>query len=242
MPVNLSGIFALITGDDPKGSTFCMLDDPLLKERISELINQWNIAERRIKRAEQVRENEIVSTAIYELRYAGRKVMDAIYLYQNYGLNDTDTYNRIRAYVEDAIEDCVKAKHDAIDSMIDFVTTWLYEQEREIGLGKMQLFYPGYLSILTKIGNIQELVEESRGDRTKRRDSLYDEIENSGYSDVVNFYFQIRRSINRVAHDVNRQKIREICVVSVGIIEIFLAIVLIGIHFEATKEWIGHLH
>ena len=42
-----------------------MLNDKL-DERLRELISQWNIAERRIKQAENARAQEIVSSAIYE--------------------------------------------------------------------------------------------------------------------------------------------------------------------------------
>jgi hypothetical protein len=55
-----------------------MLDDAELKAALQELIKQWNIAEARIKKAEQVRGNEVVASAIFELRYAGRKLVDAI--------------------------------------------------------------------------------------------------------------------------------------------------------------------
>ena len=39
--------------------------DKLFKDAIA----QWNIAERRIKKAEQVKGNEVVNSAIFELRY-----------------------------------------------------------------------------------------------------------------------------------------------------------------------------
>jgi hypothetical protein len=60
---------------------------------LSELIKQWNIAERRIKKAEQVRGNEVVASAIFELRYAGRKMIDSVEISLNSDLN-TDTEKR----------------------------------------------------------------------------------------------------------------------------------------------------
>jgi flagellar motility protein MotE (MotC chaperone) len=214
-----------------------MLDDPLLGSRLRELIQQWNIAERRIKRAEQVRENEIVSTAIYELRYAGRKVMDAIYLAQTEDWrNNSEIYERIRSYLDDATEDCIKAKHDAIDSMVDFVTTWLYDQERKIGLAKMQYYYPRYLEVTASIATIQDLIEESRGDRTKRRDSLYDQIETSGYNEVIEFYQQMRRSVQSVQLAIDRERRRELVVKVVVVIEIVVGIALIALHSHALLQ------
>lgn len=54
--------------------------DNEVEEAIKKLIVQWNIAERRIKKAEQVRGNEVVGAAIAELRYAGRKYIDASHI------------------------------------------------------------------------------------------------------------------------------------------------------------------
>ncbi len=81
-----------------------------LDARLRELIVQWGIAERRIKQAENARAQEIVSSAIFELRYAGRKVVDAIDLVLTEKWQSDDAIEeQIHAYIDDAIEDCVKA-------------------------------------------------------------------------------------------------------------------------------------
>lgn len=219
-----------------------MLDDPAFRPLLVELLKQWDIAERRIKRAEQVRENEIVSNAIYELRYAGRKVSDAIRLgIQDDWLNDSEVRRRIGSFLADATEDCVKAKHDAIDSMMDFITTWLYTQEKNIGYANLQRFYPGYITTTAKIANIQDLIEESRGDRTKRRDDLYNEIENSGYQEIIEFYRQIRQSLGQVEAQLQneerreaRLRLRERIVLGVAIAEIVIGLIIIALHSHSV--------
>ena len=55
------------------------MDEELVR-LLQRTFEQWNIAERRIKKAEQVRGNEVVTSAIFELRYAGRKIVDALTL------------------------------------------------------------------------------------------------------------------------------------------------------------------
>jgi hypothetical protein len=107
-----------------------MLSDKL-DARLRELISQWGIAERRIKQAENARAQEIVSSAIYELRYADRKIVDLLELALTQDWeNDDKSADQIHAYIEDAIEDCVKAKHDAIDAVMSFVVRWFSEQEK----------------------------------------------------------------------------------------------------------------
>jgi len=86
---------------------------------ISQLIEQWDIAERRIKKAEFVTANQVVSSAIFDLRYAGRKLIDAHKLLStDKWKDDPEEKSRILAFLADATEDCVKSKHDAIDAMM----------------------------------------------------------------------------------------------------------------------------
>ncbi len=54
--------------------------DKDLNATMTALIEQWNIAERPIKKAEYVQGDEVVGPAIFELRYAGRKMVDAFKL------------------------------------------------------------------------------------------------------------------------------------------------------------------
>jgi hypothetical protein len=182
-----------------------MLDDNL-DAKLRELLEQWNIAEGRIKQAENARAQEIVSSAIYELRYAGRKVIDAIELVLNSNwTTDRVAYNQIHEFIDDAIEDCVKAKHDAIDAVMSFVVRWFSDQERIIGLDNIQRFYPNYLAATAKITDMQDKIEESRKDRTKLRTAIYNEIEKGGYDEVLTLYKQMRDSKHRVDAAVKRR-------------------------------------
>tara|TARA_R100001143_G_C3352605_1_gene130431 strand:+ start:1240 stop:1884 length:645 start_codon:yes stop_codon:yes gene_type:complete len=173
-----------------------MLDDDL-KEPLSELVEQWNIAERRIKKAEQVKGNEIVASAIFELRYAGRKIIDTIHLSLSEEKTEEDK-EKIFAFIADATEDCVKSKHDAIDAMLDFITLWLHNTEKEIGLGKLQELFPEYLDVTSKIFDVQEKISASRQDRVAGRDIIYNGIEDNDYDAILALYDKIRRSRDRV--------------------------------------------
>jgi hypothetical protein len=178
-----------------------------LDARLRELITQWNIAERRIKQAENARAQEVVASAIFELRYAGRKVVDAIHLVLSQNWQDDETTaEQIHAYIDDAIEDCIKAKHDAIDAVMSFVVRWFLEQERLIGLRNVQNFYPKYLPLTAKITDIQEKIEQSRGDRTRLRESIYDEIEKDGYDEILELYKEMRSSRKRVDRVIWRER------------------------------------
>lgn len=183
-----------------------LLDDDLDK-LLEKLIEQWNIAERRIKKAEQVRGNEVVASAIFELRYAGRKLIDALQIASNEDWRENEELrDAIHRYLADAIEDCVKSKHDAIDSMLDFVTRWFYEIEETLGLSELQKYFPNYIEVTGKIIEIQDKVSESRGDRHLGRDQIYDEVEQDGYDDILSLYKAMRTSKDRVQLSIKRER------------------------------------
>ena len=120
--------------------------DEELDRLLQRTFEQWNIAERRIKKAEQVRGNKVVTSAIFELRYAGREIVDALTLALESDVADNSLHREsIRRYLDDAFEDCVKAKNNAIDAVLDFVTIWFHEIETELGLEGVTKYFPDFI-------------------------------------------------------------------------------------------------
>ena len=181
--------------------------DEELDRLLQRTFEQWNIAERRIKKAEQVRGNEVVTSAIFELRYAGRKIVDALTLALESDVADNSLHREsIRRYLDDAFEDCVKAKNDAIDAVLDFVTIWFHEIETELGLEGVTKYFPDFIEQTSKIADIQDLIAELRGDRHGSRDDLYDQIERSGYDDILTLFSKMRASKDRVEAQIRRER------------------------------------
>lgn len=216
--------------------------DAELDRLFKDLIAQWNIAERRIKKAEQVQGNEVVNSAIFELRYAGRKLIDALQLILHTDWqNDNQIYEQIRRYLADAIEDCVKAKHDSIDAMVDFVTTWFDELEDRISLKKLIEMFPEYLDVTSRIAVIQDKIAHSRQHRTTARDSVYDEIEANDYEDILRLYDKMRLSRDRVQAIVDSDTLREwINIIALAVNIVLGAVIATGtvvlVGFEIAKH------
>jgi len=181
-----------------------VVTDPEIDDATRKLVEHWNIAESRIKKAEQVRANEVVAAAIFELRYAGRKYIDATSLLQS-GSTEPAVRQKILEYLADATEDCVKAKHDAIDSILDFVTSWFDRTENKLGLTSVQHFFPNYIVVTAKIADIQDKIADSRADRTKLRDSIYDRIDNEDYDETLALYKTMKLSEARVEAEVQAE-------------------------------------
>jgi hypothetical protein len=200
-----------------------MFNDPELDAKLAQLKQQWDIAERRIKKAENVCGQRVVTSAIFELRYAGRKLIEALHLATTEGWqSDPANRQKIGSYLDDASEDCVKAKHDAIDAMMDFVTVWFNAQENSLGLLKIQHFFPDFLQTRILIKKVQDRIEESRGDRTKLRDALYDDIEQEGYDEVLALYDRMRLSKDIIEASVSRERRGKIALWAVSIISLII--------------------
>lgn len=204
--------------------------DPEIDSVFTLLIEQWNIAERRIKKAEFVAANNVVSSAIFELRYAGRKIVDSLLLLQteNWKADDTER-QKILASLADATEDCVKAKHDAIDAILLFVASWFDRTERQSGLSEIQKYFPDYIEITGKIIDLQNRISESRGDRTVLRDTIYDGIESEGYDEVLALYEKMRQSEPRVQREIRAERRRTRILVWGTIVAVVVALLALGI-------------
>lgn len=216
-----------------------MLLDEKLDRLLHDLIAQWNIAERRVKKAEFVQGGEVVSSAIFELRYAGRKLIDShLLILQKDWKNDPKVYEDICRFLADAIEDCVKAKHDAIDAMVDFITIWFHELEQRVGLEKLVELFPEYLDVTAKIVQIQDKISQSREDRIASRDGVYDEIEETDYKSLLQLYDKMRVSRDRVGAIIDRKRQKDRRDFWLLLIPAVGAVILVA--FELYKLFWGH--
>jgi hypothetical protein len=143
----------------------------------------------------------VVYAAISELRYAGRKFVDACQLLSRQPVA-ADARRRALAFLSDATEDCVKAKHDAIDASVHHVVFWFNEVEKRLSLSRVVEFFPEYLDVTAKIYTVQERISISRGNRNADRDEIYDEIEREFYGTVLSLYGKMRRTHARVEAEI----------------------------------------
>src|SRR6266852_3877988 len=112
---------------------------------------------------------------------------------------------------------------------MSFVVRWFWDQERIIGLKNVQHFYPNYLSLTAKIADIQNQIEESRVDRTRLRDSIYNDIEKGGYDEILALYKEMLSSRTRVDRVIRRERWKNGILWAFGVAG-FLALVVSMVH------------
>ncbi|HEX8470204.1 MAG TPA: hypothetical protein VF633_03750 [Brevundimonas sp.] len=152
------------------------MDDAGITSAFARIADEWDKAEKLIKTAEVTR-NEVVIASINELRYAGRRLVDALRAADACRADPTCVKSKedLNRYVSETLSFCQRALHDAVDAIILHVRTQIGEYESEFGHAILADKFPAILEIKKTLRGAEQLVILSREDRAKRA-SDYDKL------------------------------------------------------------------
>jgi hypothetical protein len=176
-----------------------MLPDKF-REQYSTYLQDWVRAEEVLKMAERLK-NEVFIPSIMELRYAARRVVQAELDFANGYATDDE----IGAHLTEAIENCRKARHDAIDSAVNFVHEQLDVLKDNVGLPVLVQAFPGYAALRARINEIDERIVASRKNRAKLDDE-YEAIKREHLTQIVDLYRQMECSRPAIESIIKKQK------------------------------------
>lgn len=132
---------------------------------------QWDRTEALLKRVEVI-DNDVFAPGINELRYAGRRLVDAVREAQS----DKSDPNRVLAYVLEVEQFCFRAQHDCIDAIIASLDERIQLAEETFGYSLLLSNFPQYMELRHELNSIGKVVIQSRGHRGQRAE-IYNEIE-----------------------------------------------------------------
>lgn len=144
-----------------------------IEDMLSQIAAEWDKAEKLIKRAERIR-SQVVMASVNELRYAGRRLVDAWRL-KDAAEHDPKQREIFNSYVNDSLLACNRAQHDAIDAMVLFLQKVVAKYEEEFGLTLLAEKYPRIFDIKATLRLADDLITDSREHRDTR-DEDYDRI------------------------------------------------------------------
>lgn len=150
-------------------------------EILADIQREWDLAEESIKRCEQVARGAIIP-AIKELRYAGRRIVDAL----NKG-HKGGNEQEMRALLEDARFNCHRARHDAMDAALDVMAMDFDNLTKRLGYDAVIQAYPDFQSLYRDFAHARKLIATSRGDR-ENRNAIYELISNIEFPDISDRY------------------------------------------------------
>lgn len=145
---------------------------------------EWNAAEESIKRSEQIA-LDISIPAISELRYAGRRIVDALDIAHKGG--DID---KIKAVLEDARFCCHRARHDSIDAALSKIAIDLDDMTSRLGYDVVAQAYPDFQVLYTAFSAARAKVAASRSDR-QNRNAIYETVSAVDFPHIADHYTKL---------------------------------------------------
>ena len=135
---------------------------------LAQIAREWDRAEHLIKAAERVRA-QVVIASVNELRYAGRRIVDALHLAER-AKSDPALKDEFDRYISDALLFAARAQHDAVDAIVLFLQKAVEKYENEFGISLLAEKYPRIFDIRAAISRADSLIIASRQDRMTRAD------------------------------------------------------------------------
>lgn len=154
---------------------------------VADILREWDLAEEAVKRCEQVALAAVIP-AVKELRYAGRRIVDALTAAHN-----GESLDVVRAYLEDARFDCHRARHDAIDAALDVMAKDFDNLTKKLGVDAVMKAYPNFSELYTDFANAREKIAQSRRDR-RNRNVIYESISAIDFPNLSNRYANLKTS------------------------------------------------
>lgn len=190
--------------------------DDVTAEEIRRVAAEWNKAEETIKLAEQVC-GEIVNPAIYELRYAGRRLIEAIAaLDQN---QKQDTLDKLK----DALFDCQRAQHDAIDAATSKIVSDLDIGLRRLGAKAITTHFSEIHDLFELLSQMREKVAQSRKQR-ENRNAIYDALADEDFPELIRIYRRFKSSEGLIKKAARIDAMQVYGGLAIGVIGVILTI------------------
>jgi hypothetical protein len=172
------------------------------KDTLAAIAEEWNAAERDIKLGEQVN-RKVVFPAIKELRYAGRRLADAMVVIVNGGTDE-----QIHDLLVDARFNCHCARHDVIDAATLKMAIDLDLMLEKLGHEAALFAFPKFPDLYKNIQDAQALIAAAREKRENRQE-IYAEIEATKFGDLVDMFNGLKASeplMKRIATKTKSQR------------------------------------
>lgn len=140
-----------------------------VRESLTQIRHEWDCTERVLKEAETTCE-KVVFPSIQELRYAGRRLVDGLNVLFEEGRED-----KALDLLRDALFDCHRARHDAVDAVHSKVAGDMRLAVEYLGRDVVLSIFPEITEVQKLLHAIGRDLAEAREDR-RDRDRIYKEI------------------------------------------------------------------
>ena len=173
------------------------------------ICREWNKAEKAIKLAEQV-SGKIINPSIYELRYAGRRIIEAFDHLRN---GDKDKTRRL---LRDALFDCLRARHDAVDAATTKIAADLDLARQRLGARSILANFSDFPQLLGELSEVRDNIANSREKRDDR-DAIYQTIQDNDLTEIIRLYRNFQASEPLIKSAARRERLLMFVSLAIGI-------------------------
>lgn len=184
------------------------------------LRTEWDLSEATIKAAEQVN-GEVIVPSIMELRYAGRRAVDAL----NEAAVSGDMA-KAEDYLQDAIFNCHCARHDAIDVATAVIAQRIAAVAQHIGYENVLAAYPGFADLHMRVSRVKSKIRLSRGERGNR-DAIYEAIQGEDLPALATAYEEFQASeplMRKLASRARRRQVASFIITGIVVLAALLSL------------------
>lgn len=182
------------------------------------ICTEWNLAEEAVKQAEQVC-NEVIIPSVTELRYAGRRLIQALEIASAGGPSD-----EFEKLLNDALFNCHRARHDAIDAATSQMALVTNIASKKLGYSAVLKAFPGFPAFAYEVTEVRARIAETRGSAATR-DQVYESIQSTSLPELVRKFNEFRFSEPMMVALAQRERWTYALSIGLGIIGIALTLI-----------------
>jgi hypothetical protein len=207
-----------------------MAELPDLKDVLAGICAEWDKAEIVAKAAEQVCE-EVIFPSIMEFRYAGRRLIQALEVISSGG-----DEAKARALLQDALFNCHRARHDAIDAGTSQISITITSAIKNLRPSAVLTAFPDFVRLNAAIQRIKGKIPQSRASQDDR-DALYEAIEGADFPDLLR-WFELYQTSEPMMVELSKEHRRERIISRWALMIATLALLVAGaaLVYEVTKD------
>lgn len=213
-------------------------------KHIDAFLEEWMRAEEVIKLAERIRE-EAVIPAINELRYGARRLVQALRILRGLEQPPTgeDPIKALDHHFIEAIENCIKAQHDALDAAIMYAGLQAKTLIEGIGLLPVLEHFPQMRELISEIHAADLLIVDSRRDR-QNLNKRYEELKQNHLEKIVDLSRDALFSVTVIdaaakrkrAEQAQQRKLERRRTITWGVISSLIASIIFTVIFVSVED------
>jgi hypothetical protein len=167
------------------------------------ICDEWNKAEEDVKRAEQVCD-EVIIPSIMELRYAGRRLAQALEI-----ISKSGSPAEVEKLLHDARFNCHRARHDAIDASTTQIARTLKIAVKRLKYKVILAAFPTFPSLFGRLQDVRIKIVTTRGSATTR-DDIYEAVETSDFPTLLALFGEFQKCEPMMISMAKRERVERL--------------------------------